>query len=58
MLRRKQRILACYVELVIVDVVQEHIDSAQVICREIDFLAEEALADIVLSQYLRGLQQQ
>ena len=58
MLWRKKCVFTGYVKLVIVNVVKEHIDPAQVICGEVDFLSEEALADIVLSQYLCGFQQQ
>ena len=46
------------VELLEVHVVQEHVDPAQVVRREVDLLAEVALADLAGAQDLVELQQQ
>ena len=35
------------VELLVIDIVQEHVDAAKVVGGEVDFLAKEALAHIV-----------
>ena len=51
-------ILACDVELVKADVVEEHIDAAQVVGGDVDLLAEKAVAHPVVTQYLHRLQQQ
>lgn len=42
----------CDVELVVVDVVQEHVDTAQVVGGDVDLLSEESLPDVVLSEDL------
>ena len=41
-----------------INIVQEHIDTAQVVGRQVDFLTEEALPDILFAQNLSRLQQQ
>ena len=41
-----------------VDVVQEHVDPAQVVSGQVDLLAEEPAAHILLTEHLRELQQQ
>jgi hypothetical protein len=46
------------VELLEVDVVQEHVDAAQVVGRQVDLLTEEALPHVVLAEHLGELQQQ
>ena len=43
------------VKLVVVDVVEEHIDAAKVIVGDVDFLAKKALSDVFLTQYLSKL---
>ena len=58
MLRICQRVLTGNVEFVKFNVVQEHIDAAQVIRCDVDFLPKEAVADSVPSQHLFCLQQQ
>ena len=40
------------------DVVEEHVDTAQVVGGDIDLLAVEAVADSVTAQHLHSLQQQ
>lgn len=45
-------------DLLVVDVVEEHVDPGQVVGRQIDLLTEEPLTHIVLAQNLRELQQQ
>jgi hypothetical protein len=45
------------VELLEVDVVQEHVDPAQVVGGQVDLLAEVALADVVVAQDLVELEQ-
>jgi len=51
MLRRGQRVLTGDVELIEAHIMQEHVDAAQVVCGDIDFLTEEAIADGVVSQH-------
>ena len=51
-------ILACDVELVKADVVEEHVDAAQVVGGDVDLLAIEAVADPLPAQHLLRLQQQ
>ena len=46
------------VELLVVDVVQEHVDPAQVVGREVDLLAEEPEPDIAVAEHPRELQEQ
>ena len=58
MLGRNQCILVGDVELIKINIVQEHIDTAQVVGRQVDFLAEEALTDVFFAQNLSRLQQQ
>ena len=55
-LRRGKSVPVGNIELVIVDVVEEHIDAAQVVGG--DLLAIKPLAHMVAAQYLGGLQQQ
>ena len=56
MLRIGQRVLTGNVEFIKFDVMQEHIDTAQVIRCDVDFLSKEAVADSVPSQHLFCLQ--
>ena len=58
MLRAEQGILPHNTELVKLDVVQEHIDAAEVISGQVDLLPIEATFDIILSQHFFHLQQQ
>ena len=58
MLRIGQRILTGNVEFVKFDVMQEHIDTAQVVRCNVDFLPKEAIAHGIPSQHLFCLQQQ
>ena len=58
MLRIDQRVSPGNVKLVIINVVQEHIDTAKIVVRQIDLLSEETLPDIVLAEDLRKFQQQ
>lgn len=58
MVRLGQRIAAMDVELLVVDVVQKHVDAAEVVGGDIDFLSEETCAHILLAQYFGKLQQQ
>ncbi len=53
-----QRVAVGDVELLVVDVVQEHVDPAQVVGREVDLLAEEPQPHVVAAEHLRELQQQ
>jgi len=46
------------IELLVVDIVEKHIDVAQVVGSQIDFLAEKALAHLVAAKYLDELEQQ
>ena len=58
MLRFKQRIAQRNVEMVIVDIVQEHVDSAEVVGRLVDLLTEETLLHILFSNDFGHLHQQ
>lgn len=58
MLGSRQGVLAGDVELIVVHIVQEHVHAAQVVRRNVDLLAVEALPDILETQDLRRLQQQ
>ena len=53
-----QRVAVGDVELLVVDVVQEHVDPAQVIGGQIDLLTEEPPPHILLAEHLGELQQQ
>ena len=57
-LRGDKRILAGDVELIEIDVMQVHVDTAEVVCGDVDLLSEEALADMVLAQDLCRLQEE
>ena len=46
------------VEMVVVDIVQEHIHTAEVISLQVDFLTEEAVDDIPCAEYLLELKEQ
>ena len=58
MLGSRQGVLAGDVELIVVHIVQEHVHAAQVVRRNVDLLAVEALPDILETQDLRRLQEQ
>lgn len=57
-LRVGQSIAQCDVELVLIDIVQEHVHSCQVVCGTVYFLTEEAFIDSVRFQILLRLKQQ
>ncbi len=57
-LRGDQRILPHDVEFIKLNVVQEHIDAAEVVDGQVDLLPEKAPLDVVLAQHLFHLQQQ
>lgn len=44
------------VELIGADVVQEHIDTAEVVCRNVDLLPEKSLTDMFFAQDFGGFQ--
>jgi hypothetical protein len=44
------------VELVIINIVQEHIDTAEVVSGDVDLLAEKAQPHVLLAEYLGKLQ--
>ena len=46
------------VELLVVHIVQEHVDAAQVVGGEVDLLPVEALAHLVVAQHLDEVEQQ
>ena len=58
MLWREKCILAGDIELIVVNVVEEHIYTAEVVSSEVDFLTIEALTNIVLAEYLCRFEQQ
>lgn len=53
-----ERIAVRDVELIGANVVQEHIDTAEVVCRNVDLLPEKPLTDMLLAQDLGGFQKQ
>ena len=55
---RQQGVLAYNAEFIKFNIVQEHIDSAEVIGGQIDLLTEETTLNIVLTQHFFHLQQQ
>ena len=55
--RLKQRVAIADVEVGIVDVVQKHIDTAQVVGGDVEFLSEKSLFHIVLAQNFSKFQQ-
>jgi hypothetical protein len=56
--RLNQGVAQLDVELVVVDVVQEHVHPRQVVGGVVDFLSEEAVLDNVGDEVLFCLQQQ
>lgn len=58
MLRTEQRIFADDAELVRGNVVQKHIDAAEIVGRQVDFLPVESVVDVLPAQHLRHFQQQ
>lgn len=52
----EKRVAVVYVEVGIVDVVQKHVDSAQVVGSDVQFLTEEAFFDVVFAEHLGKLQ--
>ena len=53
-----QRVTVGNVEMVVVHIVQEHVNAAQVVRGQVLLLAEKPLPDLILAQHLDGLQQQ
>lgn len=58
MLRAEQSIFPHDAEFVKLDVMQEHIDAAEVVSGQVDLLTVEATLDVVLAQQFFHLQQQ
>ena len=58
MLWREKCILAGDIELIVVNVVQEHVDTAEVVGGKVNLLTIETLTHIVLAEYLCRLQEQ
>ena len=58
MLRTEQRIFPHDAELVRGNVVQKHIDAAEIVGRQVDFLPVESVVDVLPAQHLRHFQQQ
>lgn len=46
------------IELVVVDVMQEHVDPAKIVGSDVDFLPKETLPHILLTQHLGGLEEE
>src|SRR5665648_16092 len=53
-----QRVSIANVELVIIDVMQEHINSAKIVGGNVDFLPIEPLPNVLLAENLGKVQQQ
>lgn len=58
MLRRGEGVPVGNVKLIVVDVVEEHIDATQVIGSDIDLLPVKALPHMIAAQNLSRLEQQ
>ena len=58
MLRTDQRIFTGDVEFVKADIMQEHIDAAEIVRCDIDFLPIEAITNGVFAQHLFGFQKE
>ena len=58
MLRREQRVVASNIELIKTYIVQEHVDAAEVVGRQVNLLTIETIAHILFAQNLGELQQQ
>ena len=58
MLRAEQSVLPDDTEFVKLDVMQEHIDTAEVVSGQVNLLTVEASLDIILAQHFFHLQQQ
>ena len=58
MLRTEQRIFPHDAELVRINAVQEHVDAAEIVGRQVDFLPVESVVDVLPAQHLRHFQQQ
>ncbi len=50
MLRISERITVSHIKIIVVDVVQEHIDTAEVVSGRVDLLSKEALAYIFFAE--------
>ena len=58
MLRLNEGIFVGDIEFIVINIVQEHIDTAEVVCSDIYFLPEKALTHLVFSKNFGGFQQQ
>ena len=58
MLRIGQRIAARNVEVIEIDVMQEHIDAAKIVRRNVDLLPVKAVSHILLAENFGKLQQE
>ena len=58
MRRVKQGVAVRDVELLVVHIVQEHVDASQIVGGQVDLLPVETLAHILFAQHLGELQQQ
>ncbi len=56
MLRVGQRVAVGNIKVIVVDIVQKHVDPAEVIDREVDFLPKESYSYIFLAENLGKLQ--
>ena len=52
----KQGIAQHHIELIVIDIMQKHIHTSQIIGRVIDFLPKKSLFDDMLIKLLFGLQ--
>ena len=57
MLRSGERIFAGNVEFIKSDIMQEHIDAAQIVGRDVDFLTKETIGDTVFAKHFLSFQQ-
>ena len=58
MTRVLQGIALLNVKVVIVDIVQEHVHTAEIVGLKVDFLTKEAINDILCAKYLLEFQKQ
>jgi len=50
MFRMCECISVCYIKLFVIYVMEEHIDTTEIVGRDIDFLTEKSLTDILFSE--------
>lgn len=57
LINTSKRVFVGDIEFIVIDVVQEHIDTAKVVCRQVYFLSEKALPHVFFAENFCKLQQ-